>query len=183
MRTFTIALVVVMFSAMAMGQAGDRGVAGYCPYGCGPYVPLITTPRISFETVSSSPVGATNATGGLQAGARNSTLEMVSGDIDASRTVAVWYAGGDSPVIARTVHLPHIGPMGPMGPIEMREGHGDHERPEVANANWTYFSGRVGHETPVEAAAMAKNAKHATRTYTNDDVARVAAKSEPFTKK
>lgn len=182
MRTFTIALVVVIFSAMAMGQAGDRGVAGYCPYGCGPYVPLITTPRISFETVSTSPVGATNATGGLQAGARNSTMEMVSGDIDASRTVAVWYYGGDSPVIARTVHLPHVGPMGPMGPMEMHEGRPEHERAE-ANASWTYFSGRMERQTPVEAEAAARSARHATRTYTNDDIARVAAKAEPFTKK
>jgi hypothetical protein len=177
MRTFTIAMLVVILSAMAMGQAGGRGIAGYCPYGCGPYVPLITTPMVSFQTVSSSPVGATNATGGLQAGARNSTLSMISGDTDAVHTEAVWYSGGDSPIVARGVRLPHVGPM------EMHEEHGEHARPEAANANWTYFSGRMPHGTPVEAAAMAKSAKHATRTYTNDDVARVAAKAEPFTKK
>lgn len=176
MRLATLTLIVICISAMAFGQAGTRGVPGFCPYGCGPYVPLITTPSISFETVSSSPVGATNATGGLQAGARNSTLSMISGDTDAVHTVAVWYSGGDSPIVAPSVRLPHMGPM------EMHEGHGEHQHPEAANANWTYFSGRFGHETPVEAAAAAKSGKHAARTYTNDDVARVAAKSEPFRK-
>ena len=177
MRTFTLGLMVAFLSVAALGQAGSRGIPGYCPYGCGPYIPLITTPMISFQSVSSSPVGATNATGGLEAGARNSTLSMISGDTDAVHTVAVWYSGGDSPVMGQTTHFPHMGPM------EMHEGHGDHAKPELANVGWTYFSGRVSRETPVEASAMAKSGKHATRTYTNDDVARVAAKSEPFTKK
>jgi hypothetical protein len=70
MRVHAVAMVVVIFSALALGQTGVRGVPGYCTYGCGPFIPLMTTPSVSFQTVSSSPVGATNATGGLQAGAR-----------------------------------------------------------------------------------------------------------------
>ena len=101
---------------------------------------------------------------------------MISGDTDAVHTVAVWYSGGGSPVMGQTTHFPHMGPM------EMHDGHGDHAKPELANVGWTYFSGRVSRETPVE-AHDGKEWQTSTRTYTNDDVARVAAKSEPFTKK
>ena len=90
MRVFAIALAVTISSAVAFGQAGARGVPGYCAYSCGPYVPLISTPSISFETVSPSPVGASNATGGMHAGARNSTLEMITGNPDAVHTQVVW---------------------------------------------------------------------------------------------
>lgn len=56
MRGLTVVLVMVVFSALALGQAGARGVPAYCPYGCGPFIPLVTTPSVTFETVSSSPV-------------------------------------------------------------------------------------------------------------------------------
>jgi hypothetical protein len=180
MRAFTLALLVVAFSALALGQTGARGIPGYCQSGCGPYVPLITTPNVAFASVSSSPVGATNATGGLQAGARNSTLSMIPGDTDATHTVAVWYSGGDSPLVSPAVRLPHL------GPIEMHDGHHEHMMSEgkVAgvHGSWSYLAGRLTRETAVEASAAAKSGKHATRTYTNDDVNRVGAKSEPFRK-
>jgi hypothetical protein len=179
MRSFAVAIVAFAFSAMAFGQAGVRGVPGYCPYGCGPYIPLITTPSISLQTVSSSPVGATNATAGLLAGARNSTLSMIPGDTDASRTVPVWYAGGDMPIVPPSGPLSHFGAMG------MHEEHGEHAehaQVEFPRGSWTYYSGRMSRETPVEASSAAKSGKHAARTYTNDDVARVAAKCEPFRK-
>jgi hypothetical protein len=179
MKAFKLGLVVVAFSALAAAQAGSRGIPGYCPYGCGPYIPLITTPNITFQSVSSSPVGATNATGGLQAGARNSTLPMIPGDTDAVHTVAVWVSGGDSPVISHSVRLPHA------MPIEMHEGHREHmdgERTESVHESWTYMSGRVISQSPMQASATAKSGKHAARTYTNDDVNRVASKAEPFRK-
>jgi hypothetical protein len=187
MRGFTVGLVVVIFSALALGQAGGRGIAGYCPYGCGPYVPLLTTPSVAFETVSSSPVGASNATGGLLAGARNGTLGMIPANVDAVHTEMVWYSGGGSPAVSPVVWLPHPEPMG------MREGRaerapefmGAHERHEErmenmerapveqAHLDWTYYVGPVAGVNPA-------GGKHAARTYTNADVDRVAAKSEPF---
>jgi hypothetical protein len=189
MRGFVVGLAVVVFSALAFGQAGERGVAGYCPYGCGPYVPLVTTPSVAFETVSSSPVGASNATSGLQAGARNSTLSMIPANTDSVHTEVVWYSGGGSPAVGRAVWLPHAEPVRPepgRPEMGMRDGRGERlERgPEQeARASWTYYVGVAQGASAADASAAAKNGKHAVRTYTNEDVDRVAAKSEPFRRK
>jgi hypothetical protein len=190
MRGFVVGLAVVIFSALAFGQDGGRGVAGYCPYGCGPFVPLVTTPSVGFETVSSSPVGATNATGGLQAGARNSTLSMSDVNPDAVHTEVVWYSGGGSPAVSRAVWLPrpevtHPEPMHPE-PVRMRDGRGERMERGVgaeAHHNWTYYVGTAQSASAVDASMAARNGKHAVKTYTNEDIERVAAKSEPFTKK
>ncbi|MFZ0761332.1 MAG: hypothetical protein WAM69_15400 [Candidatus Sulfotelmatobacter sp.] len=177
MRGFMVGLAVMVFSVLAMGQAGSRGIAGYCPYGCGPYVPLVTTPSVGFETVSSSPVGATNATGGLEAGARNSTLSMTQRNTDPVHTEVFWYSGGGSPAVSRGIWLPHPEPMGMHdGQMERMERGPREER----RASWTYYAGLAETANPVEASAAAKSGKHATRTYTNEDVERVGAKSEPF---
>ena len=74
MRTVTVICTMLLLSALGFGQTSFRGAPGFCPYGCGPYVPLLTTPQLWLETVSPNPVGATNATGGLVAGATNGTL-------------------------------------------------------------------------------------------------------------
>ncbi len=68
MPRFAVLCSILLLSVLSFGQ-NERAIARYCPYGCGPYVPLITTPSLSFATVSPNPVGATNATGGLIAGA------------------------------------------------------------------------------------------------------------------
>jgi hypothetical protein len=64
----------------------------------------------------------------------------------------------------------------------MQMMHGEHGHGEEAHG-WTYYAGRAETASPVVASAEAKNAKHAARTYTNDDINRVAAKSEDFHKK
>lgn len=185
MRGFMVGLAVVIFSAVAFGQSGGRGIPEYCFYGCGPFVPLVTTPSVGFETVSSSPVGATNATGGLQAGARNSTLLMNDVNPDAVHTEVVWYSGGGSPAVSRAVWLPRPEAIHPeIG--GMRDGRGERMERGVggeAQHNWTYYVGTAQSASAVDASMAARNGKHAVRTYTNEDVERVAAKSEPFTKK
>ncbi|MFZ0815732.1 MAG: hypothetical protein WAM78_09445 [Candidatus Sulfotelmatobacter sp.] len=187
MRGFVVGLAVVVFSALSFGQDGGRGVAGYCPYGCGPYVPLLTTPSVAFETVSSSPVGASDATAGLQAGARNSTMSMIPADTDSVHTEVVWYSGGGSPAVGRAVWLPHAEPMHPEGMrpdmMGMRDGRMERGAERGERATWTYYVGVEQSASAVEASAAAKSGKHAARTYTNADIDRVAAKSEPFTKK
>jgi len=182
MRGFAVGFVVVLLSALALGQVGTRGIPG-CQNTCGPYIPLITTPSVAFETVSSSPVGASNATGGLQAGARNSTLSLIPGNTDAVHTQVVWYSGGGSPLVSPAVRLPHPEPMAMHDEHMMQMMHMEHEHGE-ARANWTYYVGPAASGSPVEAsAAAAKSGKRAARTYTNEDVDRVAAKSEQFRRK
>jgi hypothetical protein len=183
MRVFAIALAVTISSAVAFGQAGARGVPGYCAYSCGPYIPLITTPSVSFETVSPSPVGASNATGGLYAGARNSTLSLIDGNPDAVHTQVVWYSGGGSPLVSPAVRLPRPEPTMAGHEEHMEQMmQMEHGRGEEAH-RWTYYAGRAETASPGVASAEAKNMKHAARTYTNDDINRVAAKSEDFHKK
>ncbi len=99
MSKFAVMGSILLLSVLSYSQDW-RGVPGYCPYGCGPYVPLITTPSLALTTFSPNPVGATNATGGLIAGATNSTLSEISGNTDAAYTVPVWYSGGQTPIIS-----------------------------------------------------------------------------------
>src|SRR5215470_17165975 len=120
MRALTVGVLVILISGLAFGQAGARGVPGLCT-NCGPYVPLISTPNVGFETVSPSPVGASNATGGLHAGARNSTLSIIDGNPDAVHTQVVWYSGGGSPLVSPAVRLPRPEPTMAMPEEHMRE--------------------------------------------------------------
>ena len=76
MRPFTFFCACLFLCGSAVCQVPAQAVH----YGYGPYVPLTTTPEISLQTVSPNPVGATNATYGLQAGARNSTLSTINGN-------------------------------------------------------------------------------------------------------
>ena len=179
MRNLALA-VVLAIPALAMAQSGVRGVPGYCSYGCGPYVPLVTTPIVSLETASPNPVGASNATGGLYAGARNSTLQMISGDTDAVHTQSVWVSGGGSPLLSPAVRLPRPEPMMGMHEQHMQMEHGRGEEGHVA---WTYYAGRAQTASPVEAAVATKSGKHAARTYTNQDVERVGQISQDFKRK
>jgi hypothetical protein len=180
MRKLALASIVLLIPVLAVAQSGVRGVPGYCSYGCGPYIPLVTTPIISLETASPNPVGASNATGGLHAGARNSTLQMMSGDTDAVHTQSVWVSGGGSPLVSPAVRLPHPEPM--MGMHEHMM-HMEHERGEEAHQAWTYYAGPAATASPVEAAAAAKGGKRAARAYTNQDVERVGQISQEFKKR
>lgn len=173
MRSFTCFCAVAILSAIASAQAPAPG-ARY--EGWGPYVPMLTTPQVSFQTVSPNPVGASNATYGLLAGARNSTADMMNGNTSSSFTAAEWYAGGDAPLVAE----PEIS----LAPRAVRDGHirmqeprmeGPREEPrrergEAYQHSWTYFAAENETSNAVEAAAGAKSAKHATHTYTNQDV-------------
>jgi hypothetical protein len=181
MRAVTVGIVVVVFSALALGQAGAGRVPSYCSNNCGPYIPLVSTPNVGFETVSPSATGASNATGGLHAGARNSTLSVVDGNPDAVHTQVVWYSGGGSPLVSPAVLLPHAQPM--MGMHEEHMMHMEHERGEEARQAWTYYAARTASASPVEASAAAKSGRHAARTYTNQDVERMNEKNQEFKRK
>ena len=172
MLRFMVLCSALLLSTLALGQMPVptvHGCAGY--YGCGPFVPLVTTPSVSLQTVSPSPVGATNATTGLMAGARNSTLSMTDGNTSSVYTEAVWYSGGGAPVISSPAVSLEVRPLhhGQMhGGMRMEPR--DHERAEAGSQNWTYFASLNETVSPVEASAAAKSGKKATRTITNQDI-------------
>jgi hypothetical protein len=171
MRTFTVLSIILFLSVAGLAQSGDRGIAGYCPYGCGPYVPLITTPQLTFTTYSRNPVGATNATGGLLAGATNGTLSEANVDTSAVYTVPVWYSGGGMPLVAPATNSA-VGSMRMNPPRhEYREHveHPGHEREREATTQaWVYFASAESGGGSLGTAAT--GAHPAKKNYTNSDV-------------
>ncbi len=167
MRPYLVLIAVVLTAVAAFAQQPfPHPGYGPCLYGCGPFVPLVTTPMVSLQTVSPNPVGASNATTGLIAGATNATLSEIQGSTSSEYTVAVWYQGG-APVTTPQVRLwPE--PLG-RAAHPMHEEHGPRDE---APGNWTYFAGREHTADAVQAASEAKGFKKAGRAYTNDDVTR-----------
>jgi len=165
MRLLTVLCVTLLFSELALAQVPMRGWPG----AYGPYVPLVTTPEVSLQTASPASVGASNATYGLEAGARNSTFETMNANSSSNYTEPVWYSGGGAPVISPEVSLePRPIHAHREMHIMMEEHHGEHA--EAAARQWT-FMGASEMETPIETSA-AKSARHASRTITNDDIDR-----------
>lgn len=168
MRPYALLCAVVLISALAFAQQPAPMAYGPCLLGCGPFVPLVTTPMISLQQYSPNPVGASNATTGLVAGATNGTLSQLSGSTDSVYTVPVWYRGG-APLTGPGVHL-FPEPIGREGHRHMMFAeHGEHHPMEEARAEWMYFGGG---EAGAQSSASAKGGKKASRTYTNADVER-----------
>ena len=167
MRPYLILCTIVLIAAAAFGQQPIPGIYGPCIQGCGPFIPLVTTPMVSLQQVSPNPVGASNATTGLIAGATNSTLSQVSGNTSSVYTEPVWYDGGGAPLTTSAVHLwPE--PVGHPAHA-MYEQHGPRQE---ARAEWVYYGGSEHIVNGSSASAAAKGGKKASRTYTNDDVER-----------
>ncbi len=177
MRPYLVLMAVVLTAVAVFAQQPFPHPAyGPCLYGCGPYIPLVTTPEISLQTVSPNPVGATNATTGLIAGATNATLSEIQGSTSSEYTVPVWYQGGGAPIMTPQVSLQpeRLG----------REGHAMHEgmreeRPREEHGpqaevrgGWIYFPGREHTASAARAASEAKGSRKAGHVYTNDDVTR-----------
>ena len=175
MRPYLVLCSVLVIAVAAFGQQPYPGPNGPGYYGFAPNVPLVTTPMISFQTVSPNPVGARNATTGLVAGATNSTLSQIEGSTSSDYTVGVWYQGG-APLTTPDVNLwPE-----PVG----REMHGmRHPMPEEptmhergphkeAHEGWMYFTGSEHTADVVAAASTGKGMRKAGHAYTNDDVTR-----------
>jgi hypothetical protein len=120
---------------------------------------------ISLQTVSPNPVGASNATTGLIAGATNSTLSQIQGSTSSEYTEAVWYQGGDAPLMTSQIHLWRE-PMGHAA--RMHEEHGAREE----HGGWLYYSGSEHTASATAASNAAKGMKKAAKVYTNEDVER-----------
>ncbi len=180
MRSLPVLFSVLLFTALGFGQNG-RAIPGYCPYGCGPYIPMLTTPSLSFATVSPNPIGATNATGGLIAGATDSTLSEVSGNTDAVYTMPVWYSGGQTPLISplaagspTSQESPEVNPPEHRrGMRRMEASEEEMNRQPAPEQAWIYFSA----VDQAAAAGAPGNARQATKTYSNQDVTRQEEKN------
>ncbi len=191
MRPYLVLTTVVLLALAAFGQQ-PLPYDGLCFYGCGPYIPRLTTPEIHLQQISPNPLGASNATSGLIAGATNATLSEIEGSTSSVYTVPVWYQGSGAPFMTSQVLLwpERVGregrvlrePMHGEFPPQERarearfgEGrpgeermHPEHVREghgavEEARGAWTYFTGP---------AAAASGFKKATHAYNNDDVTR-----------
>ena len=171
MRTLQLLCAILLFSALAFGQNMGRSYPGYagCFYGCAPFVPLVNTPMISLQTVSSNPVGATNATGGLSAGATNSTMESLPVDTNTDHTQVVWYWG------ANTLPTPDTAPAMMAHPMMEHMQHMEHmeHMAHHAEGEAVYIAGPVEVENVMESTAAARTGQKAARTYTNQDIDRV----------
>src|SRR5882672_10895752 len=151
MRPYLVLCTMVLIAVTAFGQQPNPRIYGPCYFGCGPFIPLVTTPMVSLQQVSPNPVGASNATIGLIAGATNSTLSQISGNTSSVYTQPVWYQGGGAPLTTPAVHLwPE--PAG-HSTHAMQEEHGKREE---AKAEWVYFSGS---EHTVNGGSVAAAAK------------------------
>jgi hypothetical protein len=167
MRPYLVLCVVLLVSAAAFGQHPVPRFSGDCLWGCGPFIPLVTTPSVSLQTVSPNPVGASNATTGLIAGATNGTLSQISGSTNSTYTVPVWYEGGGAPVMSPEVHLW-------AQPIqhEVRARHEVQAQGEEAHADWLFFPGSEQTTSAMRASTAARSGKKATRSFSNADVER-----------
>jgi hypothetical protein len=203
MRPYLVLSAVILMAVAAFGQQSlPHPTYGACFYGCGPYVPFLTTPEISLETVSPNPVGASNATTGLIAGATNSTLSQIEGSTSSVYTAPVWYQGG-APLTTSQVHLwaESIGRegrimRGPMRAESTRDEHArkagfgeEHSWEERAREDRMHKDhpreGHVageeahgdwtyftGRENATESTSVVKGFRKAAHAYTNDDVKR-----------
>lgn len=168
MRVSMIFCAALLCSALASAQVPVRGLPGV--YREGPFVPLMTTPEVSLDTAAPAAVGASNATFGLEAGARNSTFETMNDHPGSNYTEPVWYSGGGAPVISPEVSLePRPMHMHREMHIMMQEHMGEHAEGAAAH-EWTFY-GASEMDQPVNVSA-GRGAKHATRTITNDDIDR-----------
>jgi len=171
MRLFTVVCAMLLFSGLAFGQGSvDRVYPGY--YGWGPYVPMVTTPEISLQQVSPNPVGARNATYGLEAGARNSTLSQMEGNTRSTFSQPVWYSGGGAPYVSSpeiSLTVRDVRGRGMFRRGEMRERE-EHARAEARPGAWTYIASVEETSSAATVAQEAKTGKRATRTITNADI-------------
>lgn len=180
MRLVSVLCLLLLLSGLAVAQATIIGgtasnwVPAYGVYAA-PFTPLITTPSVTLSTVSPSPVGASNATFGLVAGATNATLsdEFVGPPPVGVNTVPVWYGPSTAVEVPQAWEYAQPFSYGPapsvgVGAAPMHAQRAQKER------GFDFVAAPVeGSESAARLVAAAGPARKAGRTYTNQDVDRV----------
>jgi hypothetical protein len=163
MRSLKTLFMILVLSGLAAAQAtvigGTAGnwVPAYGVYAA-PFVPLVTTPSVTFATISPSAAGASNATFGNVAGATNATLSFVSQPPTGPYTQAVWSHSYTQPT--------WLGPSAAEAPAES----GPEGRPARARAFDVGLASWQSSESVAHLMADSTSSKKAVRTYTNQDV-------------
>ena len=165
--------LVLLLSGLAAAQATTIGgyASNWAPaYGvyAAPFVPLVVTPSVSLEAVSPSAAGASNATFGNVAGARNATLDIVNDPPVGVYTVPVWYGPKPAAHHGEAMQVRHDHEMEMHGMHEHGAMHEGHERHlEIGIASFE------SSESVKTLMASAGAAKKASRTYSNSDIDRI----------
>jgi hypothetical protein len=167
--------LVLLLSGLAAAQATTIGgyASNWAPaYGvyAAPFVPLVVTPSVSLEAVSPSAVGASNATFGNVAGARNATLDIVTQPPVGVYTVPVWYGPKPGGIHGAALEMRHEHEM------EMEMHGGMHERGMMHEERERHIEiGIASFQSGQSVARLMANAgpaRKASRTYTNADIDR-----------
>jgi len=156
----SLCAMLLCFCGVAVGQATMIGgtASNWAPaYGVylAPFVPLVTTPEVTLSTAAPAPVGASNSTFGLVAGATNATLssefigEPPAGGVYTSLS---WYGP--------TAAQPEIGPRA-------------YERKPKEQAFDFIAGARESRESVVRLMGQAGPARKASHSYNNQDVDRM----------
>jgi len=157
MRITILACSILLLSGLAAAQATViGGTASYWapPYiYAAPFVPLITTPSVSWMPAIPTSAGARNATWGNVAGARNSTGETLPTTV---YDHPYWNGGG-----YREFHGERA--------REMRHEEGEQHERHTFNAGIAQWES----EGIAELIGKPSSMKKASRTYTNQDVQRM----------
>ena len=164
--------------------------------------PVLSTPTLSLNEASPSPVGASNATAGNVAGATNATLSISNMGLSSAANLTPpavplvsesgqpTVVGAVSPLIAPGPYVPLAAPLqrrfvavtsrgmlprGPRGVMMARN-----MRPEFINTGAAQFNDAYSIPVPPENLALAaaesrawERAHPATRVYTNQDIDRL----------
>jgi len=192
MRSILAICTLLLLTALALGQqmvvpqmgpATPAPIIASTPYGGlliqGGYAttvgwgnPLLVTPTASLSLVSANPVGATNATSNLQAGATNSTFDGLGMTLPAVQTVMEVSPGAIMP-------MGYFQPTAQAGEVSSRAGLG------AASFDVVTARGPGDLRGVAEAAReLRKQPKPAhLRTYTNADIQRVIEREKAMPQK
>jgi len=160
--TFCLMVLLCGFAAAqatVIGGTASNWVPAYGVYAA-PFVPLVTTPTVTFATVSPSAVGASNATFGNVAGATDATLSAFSQPPAGAYTQAIWTPSYTQPTW-----------FGPSAETEApRETAREERHGQRARAFDVGLASRTSNESVVSLMANSTGARKAARTLTNQDV-------------
>lgn len=162
MRFVTLASLLLVLSGLAAAQGVDLGLVTNTPaFGvyAAPFVPRVTTPSVSLGIVAPSPAGASNATWGNVAGARNATLSIVAPVPTGVRSPVIPYDNSDWVSPGLYVQVPAVWAQPQGNPAS-----GGRMMIELGTASTPGVRQLMASAGPV---------RKASRTFTNDDVDRV----------